>query len=53
MKKICIVTSARSEYGLLKRIMAEIQNDPDLELQLIAWSIRVCTIGMTTYILKL
>ena len=36
MKKICIVTSARSEYGLLKRIMAEIQNDPDLELQLIA-----------------
>ena len=35
MKKICIITSARSEYGLLKRIMLEIKNDPDLVLQLI------------------
>lgn len=36
MKKICVITSARSEYGLLKRIMMEIQNDPELKLQLIA-----------------
>lgn len=35
MKKICVVTSARSEYGLLKRIMQGIKEDSTLELQLI------------------
>ena len=35
MRKICIVTSARSEYGLLKWLMMEIKNDPDLQLQLV------------------
>ena len=36
MKKVCIVTSARSEYGLLKRIIQGIDADNDLQLQLIA-----------------
>jgi UDP-N-acetylglucosamine 2-epimerase (non-hydrolysing) len=35
MKKICVVTSARSEYGLLRWLMEEIKNDPFLKLQLV------------------
>lgn len=35
MKKICIVTGSRAEYGLLYWLMKEIEKDPDLELQII------------------
>ncbi|WP_313639224.1 UDP-N-acetylglucosamine 2-epimerase [Paenibacillus sp.] len=35
-RKICIVTGTRAEYGLLYRLMREIQVDVDLDLQLIA-----------------
>ena len=35
MKKICVITGARSEYGLLKCVMRGIQNSSDLDLQLI------------------
>lgn len=35
MKKICIVTGTRAEYGLLYWLIKEIENDKDLELQLI------------------
>lgn len=35
MKKICIVTGTRAEYGLLYWLMKEIDIDPDLELQLV------------------
>ena len=35
MRKICVVTGTRAEYGLLQGIMEEIQNDPCLELQLV------------------
>ena len=34
-RKICVVTGSRAEYGLLYWLMHEIQQDPDLELQLI------------------
>lgn len=34
-RKICAVTGTRAEYGLLYWLMKEIQNDPELELQLI------------------
>ena len=34
-RKICIVTGTRAEYGLLYWLMKEIQEDPDLELQII------------------
>ncbi len=34
-KKICIVTAARSEYGVLHWVIDEVHNDNDLELQLI------------------
>lgn len=33
--KVCIVTAARSEYGLMRWIIDSIHNDTDLELQLV------------------
>ncbi len=33
--KVCIVTAARSEYGLLKWIIDGVYHNPDLELQLV------------------
>ncbi len=36
MRKICIITGTRAEYGLLYWLMKEIQADMDLQLQLIA-----------------
>lgn len=35
MRKICVVTGTRAEYGLLFWLMKEIEDDPDLELQII------------------
>jgi UDP-hydrolysing UDP-N-acetyl-D-glucosamine 2-epimerase len=35
-RKICIVTGTRAEYGLLYWLMKEIQDDPELGLQIIA-----------------
>lgn len=35
MRKICVVTATRAEYGLLKCLLEDIQADGDLELQLI------------------
>ena len=35
MKKVCIITGTRAEYGLLKSLMQEINKDNDLELYLI------------------
>jgi len=35
MKKICVVTGTRAEYGLLYWLIKGIHEDPDLELQLI------------------
>jgi UDP-N-acetylglucosamine 2-epimerase len=36
MRKVCIISGTRAEYGLLYWLMKEIQEDPDLELQIIA-----------------
>lgn len=35
MRKICVITGSRAEYGLLSRLMNLIQDDPELTLQLI------------------
>jgi UDP-hydrolysing UDP-N-acetyl-D-glucosamine 2-epimerase len=35
-RKICVFTGTRAEYGLLKPLMDEIKNDPDLRLQIVA-----------------
>ncbi len=36
MRKICVVTGSRAEYGLLSRLMQLIKEDPELTLQIIA-----------------
>ena len=36
IRKIAVVTGSRAEYGLLYYLMREIQQDPELELQVIA-----------------
>lgn len=36
MRKICVVTGSRAEYGLLLGLMRAIKNEPELELQVIA-----------------
>lgn len=36
MRKICIVTGTRAEYGLFYWLMKEVQADPDLHLQTVA-----------------
>lgn len=33
--RICVLTAARSEYGLLRWLMQDIKDDPDLELQVL------------------
>ena len=35
MRKIAVVTGARSEYGLLKNTIRKIYENPNLELELI------------------
>ena len=35
-RSICVITGSRAEYGLLYWLMKEIQQDPDLTLQIIA-----------------
>lgn len=35
MRKVCIVTAARSEYGLLRWLMEEVKGDDELVLQLL------------------
>lgn len=35
MKKICVITGSRAEYGLMSRLMQLIKNDGDFELQII------------------
>ena len=36
MRKICVVTGSRAEYGILRGLMAAIKEDPALQLQIVA-----------------
>lgn len=36
MRKICVFTGTRAEYGIMSRLMRMIQDDSDLQLQIIA-----------------
>jgi len=48
VKKICVVTGTRAEYGLLRRVMDGIRNSPLLELQIIATGMHLSPeFGMT------
>lgn len=41
MKKICVVTATRAEYGLLRNVIRRIQEDEELELCLIVTGTRL------------
>lgn len=48
MKKICIVSGTRAEYGLLRWIMEGIRQSPELELQLVVTGMHLSSeFGMT------
>ena len=47
-RKICVVTGSRADYGLLRWLMQEIKEDPDLELQILATGMHLSeTFGLT------
>src|SRR5690606_26532513 len=48
-RKICIVTGTRAEYGLLKWLMKQINEDELLELQIIATGMHLSTEFGSTY----
>jgi GDP/UDP-N,N'-diacetylbacillosamine 2-epimerase (hydrolysing) len=48
VRKICVVTGSRADYGLLRLIMTGIKNDPQLDLQVIATGMHLSpTFGLT------
>ena len=49
MRKICVVTGSRAEYGILRSLMAAIKNDPDLTLQVIATNQHLSRLQGETY----
>jgi UDP-N-acetylglucosamine 2-epimerase (non-hydrolysing)/GDP/UDP-N,N'-diacetylbacillosamine 2-epimerase (hydrolysing) len=52
-RNICVVTGTRAEYGLLYWLMREIQDDPDLELQIIATGMHLSPeFGLTYQIIE-
>ena len=48
-KKICVITSSRSEYGLLKNLIFEIKKSKKLKLQLIATGMHLSSRHGLTY----
>lgn len=49
MKKVCVVTGTRAEYGLLKPVIDKIYKDDGLELQLVATGMHLSTEFGLTY----
>ena len=49
MRKICVVTGSRAEYGILRRLMFAVKNDPDLTLQIIATNQHLSKLQGETY----
>ena len=49
MRKICVVTGSRAEYGILRNLMAAIKNDPELALQIIATNQHLSRLQGETY----
>ena len=50
MRKICVVTGTRAEYGLLCRVMRLIQDAPDTQLQVIATNMHLSPKYGNTYL---
>lgn len=49
MRKICVVTGSRAEYGILRNLIAAIKNDPELTLQIIATNQHLSKLQGETY----
>ncbi len=49
MRKICVITGTRAEYGLLSRLMKMIQDDPNTQLQIIATNMHLSPKFGNTY----
>ena len=49
MRKICVVTGSRAEYGILRGLMKAIQNDSELKLQIIATNQHLSKLQGETY----
>ena len=49
MRKICVATGSRAEYGILRGLMKAIKNDPDLTLQVIATNQHLSKLQGETY----
>ena len=49
MKKICVITGTRAEYGLMSRVMRLIKEDADLQLQIIATNMHLSVEYGETY----
>lgn len=50
MRKICVVTGSRAEYGLLSRLMKAIKADKELQLQIIATNMHLSPEFGLTYL---
>jgi UDP-N-acetylglucosamine 2-epimerase len=48
-RKVCVVTSSRADYGLLKLLMKNIQNDKELILQTIVTGTHLSSKYGSTY----
>lgn len=48
-RKICVVTGSRAEYGLLKLVMQEIKDDPELVLQVVVTGMHLSLTHGETY----
>ena len=51
MKKVCIITAARSEYGLLRWTIDGVQQNMNLELQLVVTGAHLLAEHGYTYML--
>lgn len=49
MRKICVVTGSRAEYGILRVLMIAIKDDPELTLQVIATNQHLSKLQGETY----
>jgi len=52
-RKICVVTSSRADYGLLRWVMQGIKDDPELKLQIVATGMHLSpTFGLTYRVIE-
>ena len=49
MRKVCVITGSRAEYGILRTLMQAIKDDPQLQLQIVATNQHLSTLQGETY----